>query len=114
MSTNQAVSVTSGRPSLIFQPEHFQSRHIGPDAEDTAAMLAVVGAPSLDALIEEAIPSRIRLRKPLDAAEGLPEHEFLRELATIAAKNQLFKSYIGLGYADCVTPRASPATRRAT
>ena len=105
VSTRPASAERSaGRLDSVLQPEHFQSRHIGPDAADTAAMLEVIGAPTLDALIDEAIPARIRLRKPLDAPEGLPEHEFLRQLGDIASKNQIFKSYIGLGYADCVTP----------
>ncbi len=82
----------------------FQSRHIGPDAADTAAMLEVVGASSLDALIDEAIPSRIRLSQPLDLPHGTSEQLFLRRLREIAAKNRLFRSYIGLGYYDCVTP----------
>ena len=67
-------------------------------------MLKVVGAPSLDALIDEAIPARIRLPTPLDLPHGQSEHQFLRDLREIAARNQLFKSYIGLGYYDCVTP----------
>jgi glycine dehydrogenase len=82
----------------------FQSRHIGPDAADTDEMLAVVGATSLDALIEEAIPSRIRLTAPLDLPHGTTEHAFLRSLRETAAKNRLFRSFIGLGYYDCVTP----------
>jgi glycine dehydrogenase len=88
----------------IFDPEAFQSRHIGPDADDAARMLDVVGASSMETLIDEAIPARIRLLKTLDLPSGMPEHEFLRELRTTAARNQRFKSYIGLGYYDCVTP----------
>jgi len=88
----------------IFDHDVFQSRHIGPDAADTAAMLSVVGAPSLDALIDEAIPARIRLDAPLDLPQGTSEHAFLRDLRGIAAKNRLFRSYIGLGYYDTITP----------
>src|SRR5262249_61435633 len=79
-------------------------RHTGPDADDTAAMLKVGGAPSLDALIDEAVPARIRLSKPLDVADGQSEHEFLRDLQALASRNQVFRSFIGLGYYDCVTP----------
>src|SRR6185436_11619871 len=82
----------------------FASRHIGPDQSDAAAMLKVIGAPSMDALIDQAIPSRIRRPKPLDLPEGQAEHEFLRGLRDIASRNRLFKSYIGLGYYGCVTP----------
>src|ERR1043166_781673 len=67
-------------------------------------MLKVVGASSMEALIEEAVPARIRLKKPLNLPDGESEHQYLRDLARIAARNQLFKTYIGLGYYDCVTP----------
>ncbi len=67
-------------------------------------MLKVVGAPSLDALIDEAVPARIRLGKPLDLPEGESEYHFLRELRETASRNQIFRSFIGLGYSDCITP----------
>ncbi len=54
--------------------------------------------------MDEAIPARIRLQERLDLPDGQPEQEFLRELRGIAARNQLFKSYIGLGYYGCFTP----------
>jgi glycine cleavage system P protein (glycine dehydrogenase) len=82
----------------------FASRHIGPDAAERAAMLETVGAASLDALIDEAVPPAIRLQKALDLPEGQSEAEFLRELRTVAARNQLFRSYIGLGYYGTITP----------
>src|SRR5512134_1925406 len=88
----------------LLRPETFGSRHIGPDASESDAMLKVIGARSLDALIDEVIPQRIRLSKPLALPSGVPEHEFLTALGQIASCNQLFKSYIGLGYYDCVTP----------
>jgi glycine dehydrogenase len=89
---------------MVFAPESFASRHIGPDARDTEAMLLAVGAESLDQLIDEVVPPRIRLRTRLALPDGLPEPEYLRVLADIAGRNQLFRSYIGLGYYDCVTP----------
>jgi glycine dehydrogenase len=89
---------------LAFNPERFQFRHIGPDDTETEAMLETIGLASLDALIDEAVPPRIRLKKKLDLPEGQPEHEFLAELRSLAARNRPFKSYIGLGYYDCVTP----------
>src|SRR2546430_8721020 len=89
---------------MLFDFEPFQSRHIGPDAEETAAMLKAVGASSLDALIDEAIPARIRLTAPLNLPEGQSEHHFLKELQEIAARNQIFRTFIGLGYYDCITP----------
>src|ERR1700730_10687051 len=77
---------------MLLDPERFQSRHIGPDS---GAVMA---------LLEEAIPAGIRLTVPLELPDGLPEHEFLQGLREIAARNHLFKSYLGLGYYDCVTP----------
>jgi glycine dehydrogenase len=88
----------------VFDFESFSSRHIGPDADETAAMLKAVGAASLDALIDEAIPARIRLAKPLNVPEGLSEYHFLRDLQDTAKKNQLFRSFLGLGYYDTITP----------
>ena len=88
----------------VFDFESFQSRHIGPDEAERDAMLKVVGAPSMDALIDEAVPSRIRLKQPLDLPAGQSEHRFLSGLRALAAKNQVFRSFIGQGYYDCITP----------
>ena len=84
--------------------DSFQSRHIGPDAAERDAMLKVVGAASLDALIDEAIPPRIRLKQAPELPDAESEYEFLRNLRKTAAKNQVFRSYIGLGYYGTVTP----------
>jgi glycine dehydrogenase len=89
---------------MTLEFEQFQSRHIGPDSTERDAMLKTVGAPSLDALMDQAIPPRIRLTKPLDVPEGISEYEYLRGLREIAGKNQVFRSYLGLGYYDCFTP----------
>ncbi|MGH9559166.1 MAG: aminomethyl-transferring glycine dehydrogenase, partial [Bryobacteraceae bacterium] len=89
---------------MIFGFEAFSSRHIGPDAAERDAMLKAVGAVSLDALIGEAIPSRIRLAAPLNLPPGESEYEFLRELRGTASLNHAYKTYIGLGYYDCITP----------
>ena len=89
---------------MIFDSESFQSRHIGPDGDDAISMLRTIGASSMETLIDEAIPARIRLPRPLNLPPGLPEHEYLRMLRTVASRNQRFRSYLGLGYYDCVTP----------
>src|SRR5512132_392558 len=82
----------------------FQTRHIGPDAAERDAMLAAVGVPSLDALIDQTIPPGIRLAASLDMPAGESEHGYLRRLAGLAARNETTRSYIGMGYYDCVTP----------
>ena len=88
----------------VFDFEPFQSRHIGPDEAERDAMLNLIGAPSIDALVDEAIPERIRLGKPLNLPVGQGEHQFLRDLRAIASRNRIFRSFIGLGYYDCITP----------
>jgi glycine dehydrogenase len=82
----------------------FVRRHVGPRPHDLPEMLATIGAPSLDALIDEAIPAAIRRQTPvaLPAAEG--EHEYLTRLKGVAAKNRVLRSFIGLGYYDTITP----------
>src|SRR5690349_7399569 len=104
MPLNTPTSSSSGRPPMTFETELFQTRHIGPDAVEAAAMLKVAGASSMDALIDEAIPARIRLRNTLALPDGQSEQQFLRELKDVAARNQILRSYIGLGYYDCFTP----------
>ncbi len=87
-----------------MNPGSFRRRHIGPDEAERDAMLEVVGAASLDALVDEAIPSGIRLTAPLDLPAAQSEHSYLRDLRQLASRNQLFRSHIGLGYYPSVTP----------
>jgi len=82
----------------------FASRHIGPRAGDLAEMLRATGASSLDGLVAEAVPAAIRLDAPLDLPPAETEHAFLQRLRGVAAKNQVFRSFIGMGYASTVTP----------
>jgi glycine dehydrogenase len=88
----------------IESPDTFAQRHIGPDDTQLAAMLRVVGMPSLDALIDAALPRSIRLKKPLQLPPAESEHEYLDRLRTLAARNQRFKSFIGAGYYGTITP----------
>src|SRR5919204_6474409 len=103
-SSSRAAFIRTAEGDMLFDFERFQSRHIGPDEAERDEMLKVARASSLDALIDEAIPPRIRLKKPLDLDSGIPEHEYLRDLRAIASRNQIFRSFIGFGYYDCVTP----------
>ena len=89
---------------FLAHPDQFPRRHIGPNAEQTKQMLSLLGRPSLDALIDEAVPKQIRLPQPLKLPDARGEHEVLGELKTIASQNQVFRSYIGMGYYDCITP----------
>jgi len=84
--------------------DRFPSRHIGPDAQDITAMLQTCGYASLDAMIDAAVPKGIRLDKPLNLPAARSEYGALAELRAIAAQNKVFRSFIGMGYHDCVTP----------
>jgi glycine dehydrogenase len=82
----------------------FAPRHIGPSPAERDAMLQAIGARSLDGLIDEAIPASIRLQQPLALPPAESEHQYLRRLTRIARLNKTFRSYIGLGYHDTITP----------
>ncbi|MCP5269002.1 MAG: aminomethyl-transferring glycine dehydrogenase [Zoogloeaceae bacterium] len=91
--------------AALEQRDEFIHRHIGPAAEDMAAMLAAIDAPSLEALIEQTVPAAIRLPAPLPLAAPMREHEALACLKRIADKNEVKKSMIGMGYYDTLTPK---------
>jgi glycine dehydrogenase len=84
--------------------DRFARRHIGPSAKDLGEMLSAVGAASLDALVDEAIPASIRLESPLELPPAESEFAYLTRLTRIARRNKVFRSYIGLGYHDTITP----------
>ena len=83
---------------------NFASRHNGPDDNEINLMLEAIGASSIEDLIAETIPASIRLHSPLDLPDDISEHQLLKELSVVASKNKQFKSYIGLGYYDTITP----------
>jgi glycine dehydrogenase len=85
-------------------PDRFEHRHLGPGPDDVPEMLRVIGVPSLDALIDDVVPAKIRLDRPLALPAAVTEHEYLRELRGIASRNRVVKSLLGLGYADTITP----------
>src|SRR5690606_15527796 len=86
----------------------FPRRHLGPESEDLRAMLETLGLDTLHELIEQAVPKAIRLKRPLklsglvDKPRG--EQAVLNDHKTIASKNKIFRSLIGAGYADTITP----------
>lgn len=84
--------------------DQFIDRHIGPNAAELQEMLTAIGVSSLDQLIDETVPAAIRLKGDLALPDALSEFEYLRELEKIAAKNQVFRSYLGLGYYGTITP----------
>src|SRR6201996_7229209 len=84
--------------------ERFENRHIAPDAKATAEMLERLGVNSLDELIGETVPQKIRLKNPLNLPAAKSEFDYLNNLKQTASKNKVFKSYIGQGYYDVIVP----------
>jgi glycine dehydrogenase len=82
----------------------FEDRHIGPSQQEQAEMLAALGVDSLDALTGQAVPAEIQLKEALNLPEPVSEAALLRALEELAGRNRVLKSYIGMGYYDCVTP----------
>ena len=92
-------------PALaVSTADSFVRRHIGPRDDDIRDMLAVLGYGSLDEFIDAVIPPAIRLRHPLALGTETSEYDALRDLREIARRNEVYRSYIGMGYSDCITP----------
>ena len=90
----------------MIEMEQFKKRHNGIDEEEKKIMLESIGLSSIEELIDQTIPSDIRLNEPLDLPKALSEHEYLEEITKTAFKNQVFTSYIGMGWYDTITPSA--------
>ncbi len=82
----------------------FAARHIGPRGEETKAMLAALGVPSLETLITQAVPNSIRLGRPLELPPAASESEALAELGAAMRQNRVLKSFIGTGYHGVKVP----------
>ncbi|MSP92848.1 MAG: glycine dehydrogenase (aminomethyl-transferring) [Myxococcales bacterium] len=91
-------------PIALPSPTPFAARHIGPSPADVETMLQRLGLATLDALIDAAVPAAIRTATPLDLPAAADEHAALAELAQLAARNRVARSYLGLGYYDTVVP----------
>jgi glycine cleavage system P protein (glycine dehydrogenase) len=94
----EAVSILPGHP------DRFAQRHIGPAVQETTEMLKALGLNSLDELVERAVPAQIRLNRPLELPRARSEFEVLAALKEIASQNLVYRSFIGMGYSDCITP----------
>ncbi|HYG20186.1 MAG TPA: aminomethyl-transferring glycine dehydrogenase, partial [Ohtaekwangia sp.] len=84
--------------------ELFENRHIGPDEQQTAEMLKVIKARSMDDLVAQTIPANIRLKEKLKLPAARSEFQFLNDFKSVVAKNKIFKSFIGAGYYNTITP----------
>ncbi len=97
--SNSSVSLAQ-----LEQKNAFIRRHIGPGEEEVQAMLAKVGAESLDDLMAQTVPAAIQLDKPIEVGEGETEVNALAELKAVAGKNKINRSFIGMGYYDTHVP----------
>lgn len=88
----------------MIRTDKFVNRHNGPRENDVKAMLKKIAANSVDELIDQTIPAPIRLKKPLNLPTGITEYSYHKLLRAIAAKNKIFKTYIGLGYHNTIVP----------
>jgi glycine dehydrogenase len=84
--------------------DSFIERHNGPRKNEINLMLEKIGVKTMDELIEKTVPSSIRLKAPMSLSEGISEYEYFKKIKAIASNNKLFKTYIGMGYYDTITP----------
>ncbi|HTN44952.1 MAG TPA: aminomethyl-transferring glycine dehydrogenase [Flavipsychrobacter sp.] len=89
---------------LTLQQEEFIERHIGPNAQDTQKMLQTIGVNTMQELISRTVPQDIRWDRELNLPPAISESDYLRELKEVSLKNKIFKTYIGQGYYDTITP----------
>jgi len=89
---------------LLEHSDSFVHRHIGPREEELEKMLQTLGLRSLDALVSVTVPKDILTEGALKLGPSRSEFEVLNELKELASKNQIYRSYIGMGYSDCITP----------
>ena len=104
MTKTQSAPVDSSEETPLGPNDTFVRRHIGPDGDDVREMLQLLGVDSLAELVEQTVPAAIRLKKPLKIGEPRGEFELLTELRQIAAKNKIYRSFLGMGYYDTITP----------
>ena len=103
---NKPQSLSKEEMGTVSLPvaDAFIHRHLGSEANEIQQMLDVLGINSLDQLIDKTVPAAIGLKQPLNLPQPLTEAAALAYLKDIASKNSIFRSYIGMGYSDCITP----------
>lgn len=102
--TPQPLSAVDAELELLEQRELFLWRHIGPDAQQIRQMLHALGLSSLRELVDKAVPAAIRSSRPLGLGSPCSEQQVLAELRAMAAQNQVWRSFLGMGYSNCLTP----------
>ncbi|MCE9595148.1 MAG: aminomethyl-transferring glycine dehydrogenase [Planctomycetes bacterium] len=101
---SRSVSGSKPSPAFLRPSDTFVRRHIGPNDAETAEMLATLGLKTLDELTAQTVPASIRMKRPLALGPERAEFELLAEFKALTLKNQVFRSFIGLGYHDCIVP----------
>jgi len=104
MGSQAASSPAAPAPETCPGGDDFVRRHIGPRPSDLPAMLEVCGYGSMDDLIRDVVPASIRLATPLRLPAAATEHALLAELKGLASRNRVCRSYLGMGYHDCIVP----------
>ena len=112
LETSRTNSSPATHSRLLDPTDTFVRRHLGPSDADVASMLTDLGFASLEELMNATIPASIRVKSPLVIDDPTNtgqfsqrgEHETLLALRTIASRNQVFRSYIGMGYSNCIVP----------
>ncbi|MFM6277899.1 MAG: glycine dehydrogenase (aminomethyl-transferring), partial [Dolichospermum sp.] len=95
---------TGTQPQTNQKLGNFTQRHIGPNPDDIEQMLDTLGISNLDDLIDKTVPQAIRFQQELKLPAAQSEYAALAKLKQIADKNQVYRSFIGMGYYDCITP----------
>ena len=103
-SNGRTPARRTGQASLLAPTDDFVERHLGPNPAEVDEMLAVIGVASLDELIDQTVPAAIRMKRALRLPAPRPESDVLAEMAAMAAKNRVHRSFIGMGYYDTITP----------
>ncbi len=98
------ITRNAARPTFLEPSDTFPRRHIGPRDDQQLEMLKTLGFDSLDGLTDNVIPRGIRYEQTLELDPPLSESELLTELKRIADRNEVWRSYLGTGYSDCITP----------
>ncbi len=89
---------------MLKHPDLFSERHIGPSDQEISTMLQRIGYQDLETMTQATVPEEIRLEKEIQLPDPLHEHEVIHSLKEAADRNQVFRSYIGMGYYNCIVP----------
>jgi glycine dehydrogenase len=82
----------------------FKQRHIGPNESEKRQMIDTIGVASIEELIEQTVPEKIRMAQSLNINEAMSENDFLTHMSELSKQNKVYKSFIGLGYHETITP----------